>query len=85
MHLAAPTNVFNPPNPNATGMNFNSFSANGGAGEPSIGASLMDAQTIGVAAKLQTKKKKKKAKKRINPDAFELPDDLDLGGPKGPK
>ena len=72
----ARSNVFNPPNPNATGMNFNntayrppsdkSGSLDGRVKEPSIGASLMDQEGVTLNANLQAKKKKKKAKKKLN-------------------
>lgn len=38
--------------------------------EPSVGASLMDQEAVSLAQNLQGKKKKKKVKKKINPNAF---------------
>ena len=38
--------------------------------EPSIGASLMDQEAVSLTQNLQGKKKKKKVKKKINPNAF---------------
>ena len=38
--------------------------------EPSIGASLMDQEAVNLGQNLQGKKKKKKVKKKINPNAF---------------
>ena len=47
-------NMFNPPNPYATGANFNS-------GAPIIGANLIDQEAVNV---MQPSAKKKKKKKR---------------------
>ena len=50
--------------------------------EPSIGASLMDQEAVSLAQNLQGKKKKKKVKKKINPNAFmgQESGELDMDG-----
>ena len=70
--------MFNPPNPNATGMGFNQQQYGAPpqqpiahSQQPSIGASLMDQEAVALNPGLQgKKKKKKKAKAKINPNAF---------------
>ena len=47
---------------------------------PSIGASLMDQEAVNLAPNLMGKKKKKKAKKKVNPNAYMDGDNLDLPG-----
>jgi len=45
---------------------------------PSIGASLMDQEAVSLAPNLMGKKKKKKAKKKVNPNAYMDEDNLDI-------
>jgi len=85
-------NVFNPPNPHATGMNFNNPNINRpptnhssipnaqSIAQPSIGASLMDQEAVSLVPNLMGKKKKKKAKKKVMPNSLLGDDDdqLDL-------
>lgn len=49
-------------------------------GQPSIGASLMDQEAVSLTPNLQGKKKKKKAKKKLNPNAM-LNDEYQLDLP----
>lgn len=101
MPVAMKPNMFNPPNPNATGMNFNNQNATGmnfnngrpgsnqgasasidpyNAQMPSIGASLVDQEAVSLAPNLMGKKKKKKAKKKIDSNSYMDDGNLDLPG-----
>ena len=47
---------------------------------PNIGASLMDQEAVNLAPNLMGKKKKKKAKKKVNPNAYMDVDNVDFPG-----
>lgn len=69
------------------GSNHLSANHDSGAGayahQPSIGASLIDQEAVSLAPNLMGKKKKKKAKKKINPNAY-MDNDGALDVPSNP-